>query len=67
VSDSLQQGFQLGQWRVYPNQGLLEGADGQAHLEPKIMEVLVITFGPADPAQGCKADGPRLDSMRNGG
>lgn len=41
MTDSLKQGFKLGQWRVYPNQGLLEGEDGQAHLEPKIMEVLV--------------------------
>ena len=41
MTGSLQQGFQLGQWRVYPNQGLLEGEDCQAHLEPKIMEVLV--------------------------
>jgi TolB-like protein/DNA-binding winged helix-turn-helix (wHTH) protein/tetratricopeptide (TPR) repeat protein len=41
VIDSLQQGFTLGQWRVYPDQGLLEGEGSQAHLEPKIMEVLV--------------------------
>ncbi len=37
----IQQGFQLGTWRVYPDQGLLEGEDGQFHLEPKVMEVLV--------------------------
>jgi len=35
------QGFQLGAWRVYPDQGLLEGEDSQCHLEPKVMEVLV--------------------------
>ncbi len=35
------QGFQLGAWRVYPDQGLLIGEDGQCHLEPKVMEVLV--------------------------
>ena len=36
-----QQGFKLGDWRVYPDQGLLVGPDDQAHLEPKVMEVLV--------------------------
>ena len=37
----IQQGFQLGAWRVYPDRGLLEDEDGQYHLEPKVMEVLV--------------------------
>ena len=37
----IQQGFQLGAWRVYPDRGLLEDEDGQFHLEPKVMEVLV--------------------------
>ncbi len=41
VSDDINQGFRLGQWLVLPDQGLLDGADGQAHLEPKVMEVLV--------------------------
>jgi TolB-like protein/DNA-binding winged helix-turn-helix (wHTH) protein len=41
VNIEIQQGFQLGVWRVYPDQGLLEGEDGQSHLEPKVMEVLV--------------------------
>ncbi|MCJ7814722.1 MAG: winged helix-turn-helix domain-containing protein [Xanthomonadales bacterium] len=31
----------MGDWRVFPDQGLLEGVDGQVHLEPKVMEVLV--------------------------
>jgi len=35
------QGFQLGDWSVYPDQGLLVGADSKSHLEPKVMEVLV--------------------------
>ena len=34
-------GFQLGEWRVYPDQGMLEGAAGQLHVEPKVMEVLI--------------------------
>jgi TolB-like protein/DNA-binding winged helix-turn-helix (wHTH) protein len=34
-------GFQLGDWQVYPDQGLLVGDDKQTHLEPKVMEVLV--------------------------
>jgi len=36
-----QQGFQLGKWRVYPDQGLLVDGDRQSHLEPKVMEVLI--------------------------
>jgi TolB-like protein/DNA-binding winged helix-turn-helix (wHTH) protein/tetratricopeptide (TPR) repeat protein len=36
-----QQGFQLGEWSVYPDQGLLVGAKGEFHLEPKVMEVLI--------------------------
>ena len=36
-----QLGFQLGEWRVYPDQGLLVGVNSQPHLEPKVMEVLV--------------------------
>ncbi len=36
-----QQGFQLGEWSVYPDQGLLVGLKSQSHLEPKVMEVLI--------------------------
>ena len=36
-----QQGFPLGKWRVYPDQGLLVDGDSQSHLEPKVMEVLI--------------------------
>jgi TolB-like protein/DNA-binding winged helix-turn-helix (wHTH) protein len=36
-----QLGFQLGDWKVYPDQGLLVGVNGESHLEPKVMEVLV--------------------------
>jgi len=36
-----QQGFQLGEWSVYPDQGLLVGLKSQPHLEPKVMEVLI--------------------------
>lgn len=41
MNRDIHQGFQLGDWRVFPDQGLLEGDDGQFHLEPKVMEVLV--------------------------
>jgi len=36
-----QQGFQLGEWSVYPDQGLLVGLKSESHLEPKVMEVLI--------------------------
>jgi len=36
-----QQGFQLGEWSIYPDQGLLVGPESQPHLEPKVMEVLI--------------------------
>ena len=36
-----QLGFQLGDWGVYPDQGLLVGEKGELHLEPKVMEVLI--------------------------
>jgi len=36
-----QAGFQLGDWGVFPDQGLLVGDKGELHLEPKVMEVLI--------------------------
>ena len=36
-----QLGFKLGEWKVYPDQGLLVRANRQSHLEPKVMEVLI--------------------------
>jgi len=36
----LKQGFRLGNWEVRPLTGEMSGADGIAHLEPKVMEVL---------------------------
>ena len=36
-----QLGFQLGEWSVHPDQGLLVGDKGELHLEPKVMEVLI--------------------------
>ena len=36
-----QLGFQLGEWSVHPDQGLLVGVKGELHLEPKVMEVLI--------------------------
>lgn len=34
--------FQLGEWRVKPHTNMIEGADGEAHLEPKAMQVLAL-------------------------
>jgi len=31
----------MGEWGVYPDQGLLVGAKSESHLEPKVMEVLI--------------------------
>jgi len=36
----LKQGFKLGSFEVRPLTGEVSGADGTAHLEPKVMEVL---------------------------
>ena len=36
-----QLGFQLGEWSVHPDQGLLVRAEEELHLEPKVMEVLI--------------------------
>jgi TolB-like protein/DNA-binding winged helix-turn-helix (wHTH) protein/tetratricopeptide (TPR) repeat protein len=37
----LKSGFVVGNWQVYPDQGILSGPDGDQHLEPKVMGVLV--------------------------
>lgn len=37
----LRPGFRLGDRRVLPRQNRIEGPDGAAHVEPKVMEVLV--------------------------
>jgi TolB-like protein/DNA-binding winged helix-turn-helix (wHTH) protein/tetratricopeptide (TPR) repeat protein len=34
-------GFAVGDWQVYPDQGILSGPGGEQHLEPKVMGVLV--------------------------
>ena len=34
--------FQLGEWRVKPQTNMIEGSDGEAHLEPKAMQVLAL-------------------------
>jgi len=39
--DELRKGFQIGPWRVFPEQNLLSGASREIHLEPRVMEVLV--------------------------
>ncbi len=38
---TLRKGFRLGDWEVRPIEGLLEGAQGARHLQPKTMDVLV--------------------------
>ena len=39
--DQLRKGFQLGIWLVLPDQGLIQEGSAEAHLEPKVMDVLV--------------------------
>ncbi len=34
--------FQLGEWRVKPHTNMIEGPEGEAHLEPKAMQVLAL-------------------------
>jgi len=42
----LPHGFRLGPWQVEPPRGAITGPDGETrHLEPKVMEVLVILAG----------------------
>ena len=38
---TLEQGFRLGEWRVYPAVGLLVRQQFQVHAEPKLMDVLL--------------------------
>jgi len=39
---NLQNGFQLHEWRVDPNQGRIVGPEGYAHLTPRSMDVLIL-------------------------
>lgn len=39
--DQLRKGFQIGIWRVLPDQGLIQEGSEERHLEPKVMDVLV--------------------------
>ena len=41
MAPDLNKGFQLGSWLVEPARGQLSGVDGDRHLEPKVMDVLV--------------------------
>jgi TolB-like protein/DNA-binding winged helix-turn-helix (wHTH) protein/tetratricopeptide (TPR) repeat protein len=41
LNTDIHQGFRLGEWRVNPDQGLLEGEDRSTRLEPKVMGVLL--------------------------
>jgi DNA-binding winged helix-turn-helix (wHTH) protein len=38
---ALRMGFRLGDWEVKPIEGLVTGAEGSHHLQPKTMDVLV--------------------------
>ncbi len=38
----LQRGFELGPWTVLPERGLLRQGEVEEHLEPKVMDVLVV-------------------------
>jgi DNA-binding winged helix-turn-helix (wHTH) protein len=42
VNDSLQSGFRVGDWEVYPLENLLKGPNRECVLEPKVMDVLVL-------------------------
>lgn len=39
--EELNRGFTLGDWEILPTRGLVVGADGEQHLEPKVMAVLL--------------------------
>ena len=41
MDENLKRGFYLGEWEVEPMRGQLVGPSGTAHVEPKVMEVLV--------------------------
>ena len=42
MTDSLQSGFRIGDWEVYPQENCLKGPDRECVLEPKVMDVLVL-------------------------
>jgi TolB-like protein/DNA-binding winged helix-turn-helix (wHTH) protein len=42
VTDSLQSGFGIGDWEVYPQENRLKGRNRESVLEPKVMDVLVL-------------------------
>lgn len=41
MQQALEAGFSLGDWRVRPAEGLISGPDGDRHVEPKVMDVLL--------------------------
>lgn len=41
METTIRSGLAMGNWQVYPDQGILSGPDGKRHLEPKVMGVLV--------------------------
>lgn len=42
IGPNLRSGFELGPWKVLPNQNRIESENGAVHLEPKVMEVLCV-------------------------
>jgi TolB-like protein/DNA-binding winged helix-turn-helix (wHTH) protein len=41
MNDELSSGFRLKEWEIWPLRNLLNGPDGEQHIEPKAMQVLV--------------------------
>jgi len=41
LDDALRKGFRLGDWEIRPIEGLVSGAHGSCHLQPKTMDVLL--------------------------
>ena len=60
---ALRKGFRLGDWEVRPIEGLVTGAEGSHHLQPKTMDVLVCLA--ASPGQVVTRD-EIIDRVWNG-
>ncbi len=48
MSSHLDNGFRVGEWEVHPKQSAIKNADGEVHLEHKVMSVLVLLAEHAD-------------------
>ncbi len=54
MEEDLNKGFRLKDWEIWPLRGLLIGPDGERHIEPKAMQVLV--FLATQPGQVVKRE-----------